>query len=510
MSSHINGVLDLGALESRTGYFLLTDAPQQPFIGTGGGDRAPWRFCSTYRESPKTLRSAVLELIRSARRKIFVTSFIIGDDEVLNALTDAARRLTGGVYVISELSDRSLRQGLAELAEREQQGKKFGPDVETAKKRFEVLTRNGVAVRGHENCHAKFVVVDDSVAWVGSANLDTRALTVVGEVGVTTTDHAEVDRLARLFATMWKAGCNREMPNTPGDYVARRRTADEVTFTVPAPPPEPDAAIIWTRAEDHILRGIHATIDEAQDSLLLASFSLTGLRASPELLLKPLESAIARGVTVDLIVRARNNRDDHVMDARALHDLGVRLVADDLNHAKAVVADDRTGLLFSANFDATHGLEPGSGIEVGARLNGTTALPELVRYLRHAITHATHKFVAAPTARQLDQTLTAKWKAPWPLADELAIRCTSNDWHLLEGEMDRGPVLWESTDPRDLQLLASRSKFAITPESPGICRLLHLGNTEHDLQADLRRWWRQPSTKISRGYCPARLRRLGG
>ncbi len=197
--------IDLGAGRCEDGFFLLRDHVPRPFLpGTGNG--SGWRFCATFRDSPTSLRDAVLDLIRNARRKVFVTSFILGDDELIEALAATARRLTGGVYVISELSERSLSRGLSQLADRTERGQSVDQKVEAEKKRFMSLVRQGVAVRGHENCHAKFVVVDDQVAWVGSANLETRAFTVVGEAGVVLDDRRSVATLARLFGRMWMVG----------------------------------------------------------------------------------------------------------------------------------------------------------------------------------------------------------------------------------------------------------------------------------------------------------------
>src|SRR5690348_9785818 len=165
----IPAALDLGASRCADGFFLVRDHEQRPFL-PGDRDGSGWRFCATFRDSPTSLRDAVLDLIRNARRKVFVTSFILGDDELIETLAATARRLTGGVYVISELSEKSLRAGLSELADRSELGQSIDQKVEAEKKRFISLVRQGVAVRGHENCHAKFVVVDDEVAWVGSAN----------------------------------------------------------------------------------------------------------------------------------------------------------------------------------------------------------------------------------------------------------------------------------------------------------------------------------------------------
>jgi hypothetical protein len=144
-----------------------------------------------------------------------------------------------------------------------------------------------------------------------------------------------------------------------------------------------------------------------------------------------------------MLVRALNHRDRHRRDATALHDLGVRLLADRYNHAKAAVADNGAkGALFSANFDAEHGLDPGSGLEIGARLDGTAALPDLTRYLRHALANADHEFVRRPLQRQIDEAKIFGASRAWPLPAELRIRAAPEDWQALAREATHGPALW--------------------------------------------------------------------
>jgi phosphatidylserine/phosphatidylglycerophosphate/cardiolipin synthase-like enzyme len=232
-------VLDLGALRITDGYFLTRFAPQLPFALPHPQEPSEWMFGGTFRGSPTTLRDQVLTLIRTAKRKVFITSFILGDDDLIDILVATADRLAGGVYVISELSEDSLRRGLEQL-----EGRDPGEKVEVEKKRFLALTTRGVAMRGHENCHAKFMVIDDEVAWVGSANLETKAFTTVGEVGVVTHNPTEVDRLARLFAHMWQAGCKYELPSTVHDYMVDDRDLTSVPFAVPEPKPGPHPAIV--------------------------------------------------------------------------------------------------------------------------------------------------------------------------------------------------------------------------------------------------------------------------
>jgi phosphatidylserine/phosphatidylglycerophosphate/cardiolipin synthase-like enzyme len=481
--------IDLGAIVCETGFFLPRDAAQSPFEAVPSSGL--WRFCSTFRGSATTLRDGVLELIRAARHKIFVTSFILGDQMLAAELISAAERLTGGVYVISELSEASLRRGLARLEEISERGEEITAKVEVEKKRFMSLTRNGVAVRGHENCHAKFMVVDDVTAWVGSANLETRAFTEVGEVGVIISDPAEASRLARLFARMWLAGSRYHLP-AADDYSVQKR---EGTCTVTVPRPHDRApSLIWTDLDDKsLLTTVHDVIGTARQELLLASYSLDGMTGRPDLLLNPVADAVARGVEVTMLVRALNHRDRHLRDAARLHDLGVRLLADRYNHAKAAVADDGAkGALFSANFDAEHGLDPGSGLEIGARLDGTAALADLTRYLRHALASADHEFVRSPLQRQVNDAAIFGTSRAWPLPAELRVRAAPEDWRALAREATQGPALWTRQNSA-IDLTVGEQTWPLHQNHNGQTRL----GPQHP---------RQPTpANRSPGYCPAVL-----
>jgi phosphatidylserine/phosphatidylglycerophosphate/cardiolipin synthase-like enzyme len=350
--------LDLGAYRYDEGYFLLRDNggadPYFPEIIRNG----QYRHVFSYRGSRPTIKEAALGLLSAARHKVFVASFRIGDTDLLKALYDASDRLRGGVYVISALDERSLRKGL-QIEDADTPG---ADDIRAQNKRFEDMTSRGISVRGHENFHAKFLIVDDRIALVSSANLETSALTdtesrgATGENGFIVSDKNEVFRLARYFTRLWHE-CTYEMP--PGEnHTVQERTASASPCRVPMADLSHSPSVIWThRGELGILNAIHDIIGRARRTLLLASYSLNGLTEHPELLLTPIERAIrAHHIQVSLLVRARNNHPQTRHGATALAKLGVHLHADSLTHAKAAIADERHGALFSANFDADHGL----------------------------------------------------------------------------------------------------------------------------------------------------------
>jgi cardiolipin synthase A/B len=505
--------LDLGAYRHDEGYFLLRDDGETaPYIAetVGGGQ---YRHVFSYRGSRPTIKEAALGLLSAARHKVFVASFRIGDTELLKALYDAADRLRGGVYVISALDEKSLRKGL----QSEDADAPGADDIRAQNKRFEDMTSRGISVRGHENFHAKFLIIDDRVALVSSANLETSALTdtktrgATGENGFIVSDGAEVLRLARYFARLWHE-CTYEMP--PGeDHTVQERTASPSPCRVPAADLEHAPSVIWTHdGELGILDTIHHIIGRARHTLLLASYSLNGLIERPELLLTPVERAIrAHSLKASLLVRARNNHPQTRQGAAALAELGVQIHADSLTHAKAAVADERYGALFSANFDADHGLL--SGAEVGVRIDSDQALNEAVCYLRHAMTHADLTFAPNPTQRDMDLRLGAFWRTVWPFESEVPVSSTDEVWQRFTSVAKTGPVLYSNSREQGLLLYAGDSEWTLTGPGPtGTRTLKHVRKSAHqNTRAQLDEWLNARSQQAApgkRGFCPAVLLKL--
>jgi phosphatidylserine/phosphatidylglycerophosphate/cardiolipin synthase-like enzyme len=454
--------LDLGALRLTHGMYLLNPARSTPFIGQPDG-RSPYQHRFSYRHSATSIADAAIEIVRSARRKVFLASFRIGDGPLLDALYDAVHRLRGGVYVITSWDAKALKKGMAELGDAEELTE---DDIKAQNKRFDDMTRRGVIVRGHPNCHAKFLLADDAIALVSSANLETSALrdrprrAVTGESGAVLTDIDEVGRLARFFTRLWFEGCTGEARPGAG-YALRNRQPEPSPCTVAEPQIGPSASVIWTHdTERSILKSIVDIADRAREELLIASYGLVGLSERPELILHALTDARRRGVAVSLLVRGRNLPRD-LRDASALAALGVKLCPDSLTHVKGAIADGRYGALFSANLDIDHGLI--SGVEVGVRLDGTPALAEAHRFLRHAMQHADMRFAPEPAQADLDAAYPARWRKPWPLGARLSVTATEADWRgFLEATKDP-PILYEGTDQGAVTLYTSQRQWSLKP-----------------------------------------------
>lgn len=500
--------IDAGANPVAGDYFLKRSGWKvRPFTSVAennGGDR----HCVTYRDSDQSIRNSLISLVKSARRKIFIASFFLGDAELAEELVAAADRLVGGVYVISALDDRSLSRGLEEL-EDEGDGPEERRRDPAEHKRFDKLVGGGVYVRGHENCHAKFAVVDDEVALVTSANFTTRALAETGENGVVVHDPAEARHLARLFARLWHEGCVWEIPpiSQHEKYTVERREPGQWNGTVPQPEPDSSYGVIWTDGEEqHILRHLQGIVACAQEELLLATWSLNGMSRAPKLLLDPVTQAAEKGVQIRMLVRDFNDRPHHRSDAGLFADAGVEIVPDTLTHAKGAIADGRHGALFSANFDQQHGLT--SGVEAGWRLDGTPLLAEARAYFQHAMDHADAEFVRTPHQRDLHDRLLPTWKwRRWPLPRRITVRATSQAWESLASGMDEGPVLFTVNDDADVDLLAGRHRLAVLRDDTGDAFRLEVRTHEEAKPSDqrLEEWLqtRRPPSTEKRGICPA-------
>ena len=429
--------IDLSHKRIQGGYFTLNSAPATSVQWQADTGKDEY-FVGTYRDSGSPIRDSLIELLRSAKTNVFIASFVLGDQLVIDEIVAAADRLTGGVYVITALDERSLRRGLEEYDQDES-----NESPEERRKNFERLTSRGVYVRGHESCHAKFAIADNSLALVGSANFVTNGFTWTGEANVVIRSTSEVGRLKRLFTQLWYKGCTYEIP--PGiTYKVAQRKPVASPAQLPTEQTSP-GSIVWTNDSESmsLLECIKAVINSAKSSLILSSYSIVGMKSNPDLLFNDIISAVRRGVDVSLFVRQRNAWPSQCEDINNLHDEGVRIFADTRNHAKVAIADEQEAVLFSANFDAKHGLN--SGVEVGYRLSDPAVIRQLVAYLDHAIEYADAQYVNNPMLCELDGKLAARWCSAWKLNSEIEISGLDSEIDSLGNKDTIPPVIYEES-----------------------------------------------------------------
>ena len=138
--------------------------------------------------SPTNARGQLLDLVKSARVSLDLYAEVLRDQEMLDALTAAARR---GVHVRLVVSP--------------------SPDFAAERK---ALTAAGVEVRLVSDLyiHAKVIVADGERAFVGSQNLSATSLDQNRELGIIVTDPVNLARLTRTFELDFRSGAPREAP----------------------------------------------------------------------------------------------------------------------------------------------------------------------------------------------------------------------------------------------------------------------------------------------------------
>lgn len=484
-------VLELGARSVPGWYWMLSGQRRQPYLPRVDAAAGDLRACFSYEKSQPSIKEQALSLIKGAEEKIFLASFRFVDDDLREALREAAERLKGGVYVVVSIDDdRDLRDTIDFTASYEQDEEEdwFDEANPTAtardindyedKKHYSDLCASGVWVRGHPSFHAKFLVVDDKVALVSSANLESTALAdaenrrgrrsgfdaVTGESGVVTTRRADAELLGRFFTRLWYAECTWDAPPSEHYQLSSRDTVP-AWFTVGQTPPG-ETGPIWTGSGDRmILEAIHQICGLAREDLVLATFSTKGLEEHPDLLFDPVHAALDNDVRVRLLIRSRN-----YLAARetvgTLAGWGVEVYGDDKTHAKCAIADGSHGAIFSANFDADHGIY--GGTEMGMRLDGEPVLTDVAHFFDHCIACAPQYLKENPVAADCGSL--AGWVLrAWQLPAQIAVSCGDQAWAALTSTTE--PVLYTSPKAGDMTLHADGGRWQLTGPAGGGWRL---------------------------------------
>ncbi len=162
--------------------------------------------------------------------------------------------------------------------------------------------------------HAKFMMVDGQRVWLGSQNLDWRALNQIHELGVRVDDARVTSAYASVFATDWAAAGDTSKPAAPAAFAAFPQPVsiviakgDTARLTMSASPRKlTPAGIPWDR--DVLV----ALLDGAKRELVAQAlgYGPTSRGETDSTLDHALRRAAARGVKVRLIFSDWSGDDD--------------------------------------------------------------------------------------------------------------------------------------------------------------------------------------------------------
>ncbi|MFT3813915.1 MAG: phospholipase D-like domain-containing protein [Acidovorax sp.] len=285
---------------------------------------------------------ALLDTIASARRRLDVCTFILGNDavgqRVAAALAEAARRGVITRLLIDAVGSMKTRRALLEQLEHS------GVRV----RRFMPLVHNPMRGRVNLRNHRKLVVADGVRLWSGGRNLAAEYFVSQGaEPAWMDLSYCASGPLAAQaqaqFRADWRAA-------TGYRYVAR--TAQ------PVQPRAEGTPVQWVPSgPDHADDTVHALLLAGAYHARERIWAVTPYFVPDDALLAAWCMACRRGVQVRLLVPARSNhRLADWARERALRDLvaagGEVFLAPHMQHAKAVLIDDDFALAGSLNLDA--------------------------------------------------------------------------------------------------------------------------------------------------------------
>ncbi len=378
----------------------------------------------------RVVTGEIVSLLEQAEAKVVVSSFLLADERVEDALLAAARR---GVRVYLLLASE------ARLGAEDPAGE-FGKQV--LEQHVAMLGRLGghVLFRSAEHFHAKLVVSDPETRPRGlllTANLTTEALERNEELALVLTAEEVVEAVAYLKWAMWEAA-EHELVD-PDDRFRSVSPLGQV-----AHPAAGSSVVATTSATCSIREEVLRLVAAARSRIVVSSF---GWDREHEVVRRLCERARA-GVEVTVLARVRPSATPALI---ALAEAGARVLGFKWLHAKAVWIDSGEALVMSANLQVD-GLD--RGFELGVRLSGSRAGEVLERLTRWA-EGAPARLVPAPTLGEA-----SGWVKLW------------HDGKLVDGEVspsldvDLGTVLATSAH----ELSSPRPPL---PPAKGLPRLAH-------------------------------------
>jgi len=244
-----------------------------------------------------------LSMIRRAESSIDLAEFYVSDDP------NGASSLTTIIGAIRERASKGVKVRLL-VEEKFYRTYPAWVDQLDSLQYVEARRLDYSAVAGGV-LHAKYFVVDDRAAFVGSQNFDWRALEHIQELGLVLTDHHSAVRLARLFQSDWErgapvasAGVDSSASRTPNIALTRghlSRAGDDATNWQLVVSPEKDRPEFIDWDLPHLIE----MIDSARDSIAVQLLTYKPKSRTGEMwdeLDGALRRAAKRGVAVRLLL----------------------------------------------------------------------------------------------------------------------------------------------------------------------------------------------------------------
>ena len=341
------------------------------------------------------LKEGLIKLINSAKKNIYLSTWLLNLKDVKDALLKKASELKGHIYCLMAIEQNNFRYKLSPAYKNSLEA-----DIDETQERFnfkclkELSGSNSsgaaIEIRGHSNCHAKFLVIDEEKMLITSANF-THASLEIGpnpilnrnEIGLLICDSYLVRELTCLFKDIYLLRYNAHYPfkgpekdefypvvyskqilHNNNDYLSELIDSNMR--------PSNGLELIWTYdilnekeypkgfEPKKFLKALEEIIKIENQFIFITAFSIVDLEDTlSDLLIKKIQDQKVKTV----IIIDTKNKDRVPEKLKKLTELdNFDIFYHPGTHAKFVLTS-KNWLMATANIDGTHGLR--NSFEVG-------------------------------------------------------------------------------------------------------------------------------------------------
>ena len=316
------------------------------------------------------LTEKILKIIRSAKKYVKLSSFIMEDYQVVSELCEVAE--SGGIAVFV-ISNRNNKEG--EEFKSTSQQREGVEGIHSHQMFLQSLFYAGAHVRLLDNLHAKFILADGEDGLLMSANIAANSLAKNVETGISLSGN-DIKDLELIFDTMYNyADIVQFVKSDSSDVIKKsvKKLPNEIFCNIKG-----NIKVTALSKYNTNLSECHQTtlydtiiriIDEAQSFIYIVSWVFKDKRNVLVKFQKSINYALKRGVKVSLFYNKNVSSFNQVLQEQFIYQIGSKgcdAYSNDNNHSKCILSE-KEGLLFTANIDGANGLL--EGFEVGCLMD---------------------------------------------------------------------------------------------------------------------------------------------
>lgn len=318
------------------------------------------------------LTDRIVEIIKSARKYIKISSFLMEDQMIISELCRVSELGKVAVFVIS---NRNNKEGEEYKASSSKKDEKIAEGFNTHQMFLQKLFYSGVHVRLLDNLHAKFIIADGEDALLMSANIASNSLVRNVETGISLANN-DLKDLEIIFDTMYNyADIVQFIRSDKSDVVKKsvkklpnhifEKLQGNVRLTAISKYDTNLSECHQTTIYDSIVK----IIDEARSFVYIVSWVFKDKHNTLIRLKRSIGNAVRRGVKVTLFYNANVPPFNQALQKQFVYEMGSKgcnAYSNTNNHSKCVL-NEKEGILFTSNIDGNNGLL--EGFEVGCMMD---------------------------------------------------------------------------------------------------------------------------------------------